>query len=240
MPDTVSDILKVDSLETGYEKKRIINGITFGVKAGEIVALIGHNGAGKSTLLKAVFGLLPVWGGSILFNVGSSPALKPHDLLTSGVAYVPQGGRVFTDFTVWEHLEMGRVIIGDLKQLNENIERILNYFPALRRRLNQKAGSLSGGEKQLLALSNVLILSPRFLLLDEPSLGLSPPLAAQILANIQTISRELGVTALIAEQAVREVLKVAQRVVVLRNGSISFLGDTNDLIDDVKLKEVYF
>ena len=160
-------------------------------------------------------------------------------MLGLGVCYVPQGNRVFTDLNVRENLELGGITLPSNARLNDGIERVLTLFPGLKPRLRQRAGSLSGGEKQMLALANALILSPRLLLLDEPSLGLAPPLVADALGHIQKINRGSGVTVLIVEQKVREVLKIAQRVYVLRNGQVSFSGSTDELLDDVRLREVY-
>ena len=161
-------------------------------------------------------------------------------MLGLGVCYVPQGNRVFTDLNVRENLELGGITLPGNARLNDGIERVLTLSPDLKPRLRQRAGSLSGGEKQMLALANALILSPRLLLLDEPSLGLAPPLVADALGHIQEINRGSGVTVLIVEQKVREVLKmIAQRVYVLRNGQVSFSGSTDELLDDVRLREVY-
>jgi branched-chain amino acid transport system ATP-binding protein len=231
--------LSVRSLITGYGKKQVVNGVSLEIAPGEIVALIGHNGAGKSTLLRALFGLLPIWSGQVAFDGDDLLNPKPRDLLRAGVSYVPQGNRVFTDLTVRENLEMGGVTLSNKAQLQDGIERVFTLFPALKSVLRRRAGTLSGGEKQMLALANALILSPRLLLLDEPSLGLAPPLVREALARIQEINRDSGVTVLIVEQKVREVLKIAQRVYVLRNGSVSYSGQTEALKDDVKLREVY-
>jgi ABC-type branched-subunit amino acid transport system ATPase component len=231
--------LYVDSLVSGYGKKQVINGVTLDVAPGEIVALIGHNGAGKSTLLKAIFGLIPLWNGQVVLDGKPLRSPAPRELLRSGVAYVPQGNRVFTDLTVRENLEMGGITLSNGARLNEGIERVFTLFPALKPRLRQRAGTLSGGEKQMLALGNALVLTPRLLLLDEPSLGLAPPLVVEALGRVQQISRDSGVAVLIVEQKVREVLKIAQRVYVLRNGLVSFSGPTESLKDDAKLREVY-
>jgi branched-chain amino acid transport system ATP-binding protein len=239
MPADQPSVLHVQNLVAGYGKKQVLNGVAIEVAAGEIVALIGHNGAGKSTLLKAVFGLIPIWQGQVQFN--GKPVAKPvpRDLLRAGIAYVPQGNRVFTDLTVQENLEMGGITLPNKQAVREGIQRVFGLFPGLKERLKQRAGTLSGGEKQMLALANALILSPRVLLLDEPSLGLAPPLVSQALARIQEIARANGVAVLIVEQKVREVLKIAQRVYVLRNGRVSFTGPADELRDDAKLREVY-
>ena len=223
-------ILRVDCLVAGYGKKQVVNGVSLEVAPGEIVALIGHNGAGKSTLLKAVFGLLRVWGGQVVYDGRALNGATPRDLLRAGMAYVPQGNRVFTDLTVQENLEMGGVTLPGKDLLKAGMERALTLFPVLRERLRQRAGTLSGGEKQMLALANALIVSPRMLLLDEPSLGLAPPMVTEALGRIQQISRDSKVSVL---------LKVAQRVCVLRMGRVSFAGPSEELKDDAKLREVY-
>jgi branched-chain amino acid transport system ATP-binding protein len=239
MTTPAQPLLRVDSLVAGYGKKQILNGVSLEVASGEIVALIGHNGAGKSTLLKAVFGLLRVWSGQVFYDGRALNGATPRDLLRSGMAYVPQGNRVFTDLTVRENLEMGGVTLSRKELLKAGIERALTLFPVLRERLRQRAGTLSGGEKQMLALANALIVSPRMLLLDEPSLGLAPPMVTEALGRIQQISHDSKVSVLIVEQKVREVLKVAQRVCVLRMGRVSFARPSEDLKDDAKLREVY-
>jgi len=239
LPDNSPNLLEVEGLVSGYGKKQVLNGVNIEVMPGEIVALIGHNGAGKSTLLKTVFGLLPAWTGLMRLEGKCMTLPTPGKMLRLGVCYVPQGNRVFTDLTVRENLELGGVTVPGNTRLNDGIDRVLTLFPRIKPRLRQRAGSLSGGEKQMLALANALILSPRLLLLDEPSLGLAPPLVADALSHIQEINRGSGVTVLIVEQKVREVLKIAQRVYVLRNGQVSFSGSTDELRDDVKLREVY-
>lgn len=239
MADDVRRLLLVNALVTGYGRKQVIDGVTLDVEAGEIVALIGHNGAGKSTLLKAVFGMLPIWSGGISLAGSKVSAPTPRGLLCSGVVYVPQGNRVFTDLTVHENLEMGGMMLQERGHLQDRIERVFTLFPALKPRLRQRAGTLSGGEKQMLALAAGLVLTPRLLLLDEPSLGLAPRLVTESLQRIQQISRDSGAAVLIVEQKVREVLKIARRVYVLRNGKVSFSGPTAALMDEARLREVY-
>src|ERR1022692_3316266 len=171
---------------------QVLDGVSIDVCAGEIVALIGHNGAGKSTLLKAIFGMIPMWDGRIFFDGTQLKFPEPRTCLRWGIAYVPQGNRVFGDLTVWENLEVGHIVRQDDVAIQDGIERVLSFFPVLRPRLKQRAGTLSGGEKQMLALSNALILSPRLLLLDEPSLGLEPLLVRQVMDQIKQISRDSG------------------------------------------------
>ncbi len=239
MTNTPPVVLRVEALVSGYGKKQVVNGVSLEVGAGEVVALIGHNGAGKSTLLKAVFGLVPIWSGRVFLDGEVRTALTPRESLRSGVSYVPQGNRVFTDLTVRENLEVGGITLLDKQRLREGIAHVLTLFPSLRERLNQQAGTLSGGEKQMLALANVMILAPRVLLLDEPSLGLAPPAIGRALGLIAQLSHDKGLTVLIVEQKVREVLKIARRVCVLRNGAVSFSGMVEELRDDTKLREVY-
>lgn len=239
MRNVDNGLLTIRDLITGYGKKQIVNGVSLTVAANEVVTLIGHNGAGKSTLLKAIFGLLPVWSGQIVLNGEVLQSPNPRELLRSGISYVPQGNRVFTELTVRENLEMGAVTLASKTLVHEGIDRALDLFPSLKLRLRQCAGMLSGGEKQMLALSNALVLSPRVLLLDEPSLGLAPQLVSLALKRIQDISVNSGTAVLIVEQKVREVLKIANRVYVLRNGKVSFSGSAESLGDDAKLREVY-
>jgi ABC-type branched-subunit amino acid transport system ATPase component len=232
-------LLDVKNLVTGYGKKEVIKGVSIDVGLSEIVTLIGHNGAGKTTLLKAIFGLIPIWDGELDLNGHTMRSFNPRKLIAQGVAYVPQGNRVFTELSVRENLEMGGVTLSSKTRLNEGIERAIDLFPGLKPRLRQRAGTLSGGEKQMLALSNALVLSPRLLLLDEPSLGLAPRLVSDALVRIKEVSSDLGTSVLIVEQKVREVLKIANRVYVLRNGRVSFSGPSTDLVDEKKLHEVY-
>ena len=239
MPEEPCRLLMVGDLVTGYGKKQVVNGVTLAIGAGEIVALIGHNGAGKSTLLKALFGLLPIWKGRMSLDGKELRATNPRELLRAGVAYVPQGNRVFPDLSVRENLEMAGVTLPNDRRLNAGFDRVFSLFPMLKPRLHQRAGTLSGGEKQMLALANALVLSPRLLFLDEPSLGLSPPLVPEALRHVQQVSHDSGTAVLIVEQKVREVLKIAHRVFVLRNGSIAFSGLAADLSDENKLREVY-
>ncbi len=239
MPERPDQLLSVEALVTGYGRKQVLGGVDLAVRAGEVVALIGHNGAGKSTLLKAVYGLLPIWKGRVALNGTNLPSPDPRLLLQAGVAYVPQGNRVFTDLTVRENLELGSVAVRNKRELRKRIDDVLTQLPALKPRLRQRAATLSGGEKQMLALANGLLLSPRVLLLDEPSLGLAPPLVTHALTHIRRISESARIAVLVVEQKVREVLKIAQHVYVLRNGLVSFSGPSEELLDATKLREVY-
>lgn len=231
--------LKVDGLVTGYGRREVLAAVDLEVGAGEIVALIGHNGAGKSTLLRAVFGLLPIWRGSVRLNGERADGLAPRKMIGLGVSYVPQGNRVFNDLSVHENLEMGGITLGSKREVNKRIENVLGLLPDLRPHLRQRAGTLSGGEKQMVAIATGLIMRPRLMLLDEPSLGLAPALVARALGHIREISQAFQVGVLIVEQKVREVLRIADRVYVLRNGRVSFSGTAESLRDEAKLRAVY-
>lgn len=233
-------LLAVDGLIAGYGKKEILHRVGLALHEREIVAVIGHNGAGKSTLLKAVFGMIPAWGGTVRFEGKEVDAPQPRRWLAHGVVYVPQGNRVFGDLTVKENLQVAGVSLPDRRSRQQGIERALTEFPALRRRLRQRAATLSGGEKQMVAIGMSLVLQPRVLLLDEPSLGLAPPLVREALERIEGLRHERGVSVLIVEQKVREVLRIADRVVAIRTGRVSWDGPAKELLEDeAKLRQVY-
>jgi branched-chain amino acid transport system ATP-binding protein len=230
-------VLDINGLVAGYDKKLVLHGITMNACQREVVALIGHNGSGKTTLLRSIFGLIPVVQGSVKIR-GAIVRPSPSRMIKLGLAYIPQGNRVFADLTVAENLEMGGITVSHRQDLNKRLEDVFDWFPVLEARLTQRAGTLSGGEQQMLALANALLQSPHLLLMDEPSLGLAPSFVKETLARIRGIA-ERGTTVLIAEQRVREVMKVADRVYVLRNGLVSFSGAICDL-NDTTLREVYF
>lgn len=239
MLDAARSFLSVCNLVTGYGRREVLRGVSVDVPLGRIVAVIGHNGAGKSTLLRAIFGLIPIWEGKVTLNGETSLLPNPLNMLRRGVSYIPQGNHVFTDLTLHENLAVAGTTLPNREMRDEGIERALNFFPILRNKLQQRAGTLSGGEQQMLALSNALVLSPRLLLLDEPSLGLAPQLISQSFNHIKKISFSSDVGVLIVEQKVREVLRIADYVVVLRNGRVSFEGPARDLRDEQKLRDVY-
>lgn len=239
MGDNGEMILEVESLVAGYGKKQVLGGVSLGVRRCEIVAVIGHNGAGKSTLLKAVFGMIPIWKGRVRYDGRAIRSPEPRSMILAGMTYVPQGNRVFGDLTVRENLEVAGDRSTARQEQRNGIDRALAEYPMLKPRLKQRAATLSGGEKQLLALAMSLVRSPRMILLDEPSLGLAPPLASEALSRVRAISREHGVSILIVEQKVREVLKIADRVCVIRAGAVSFTGDATELQDEQKLRQLY-
>ena len=235
MPEITNGLLDIADLRAGYGTREVLQGISLCVPDGKILAIIGHNGAGKSTLLKALFGLVSISSGRIELS-GKPFDPSPSQALRLGIAYLPQGKCVFDELTVRENLE-----IGDFKSKDPQtrVTEGLRLFPDLKNKLNRTAGSLSGGEQQMLGLCSALILSPRLLMIDEPSLGLAPHLVLEIFHRIREICLGSSTSVLIVEQKVREVLKIADHVCVLRNGRVSFFGCAEDLSDDEKLREVY-
>lgn len=224
-------MLLVKELEAGYGKKQVVFGASLDVRAGEIVALIGPNGAGKSTVLKVVCGLIPSWKGEIRFDGGAVNGSNPAQNVARGLSFAPQGNRVFTDLTVMENLEIGGYVL-PREEVKKRIAQVLELFPTLKAHLRQNAGRLSGGEQQMLALARTLIPKPKLLLLDEPSIGLAPNIAATLFTQITEISREGRVAILIVEQRVREVLEICDKVVSMKLGKVAFEGLPDELKHD--------
>lgn len=232
-------ILEINKLETGYGKKQVLYNLSIKVQTGDIVSLIGPNGSGKSTVLRAAFGLLSVWEGSILFNGYHNNKSTPAQNVRQGITFAPQGNRVFSDLSVMENLEIGGIQLNKLI-IKERIAQVLDVFPMLKRRITQYAGNLSGGEKQMLSLARALIPKPKILLLDEPSLGLAPNIVSSVFDKIVEINRMDGVSVLIVEQRVKEVLNICNRVYSMKQGKIQFDGSPNELITDLnKIKQLF-
>ena len=233
------EILKISGLEAGYGPKQVLYGIDLAVQEGEMVAVIGHNGAGKSTLLKALFGLIPLWKGAVLYDSQNSGDWRPPKKVRSGIGFVPQGNRVFGELTVRENLEMGGYTLNGQPQIEKKIGEVFSFFPVLKQRESQLAGTLSGGEKQMLSLANILILSPKLLLLDEPSLGLSPPSVREAFRKLTEINQALGTAMLIVEQKVREALKICHRAYLLKMGRVVFAGPSSELLAGDRIREIF-
>lgn len=225
------NILRLNIIEAGYGKKVIINNINLEIDRGGITAFIGPNGAGKSTLLKVIMNIVDLNKSSLYLEDEDISRLSTEKRVIKGISFVPQGNRVFTELTVKENLEIGGYLIKSKKELQVRVEEIINLFPDLFGKLKQDAGNLSGGEKQQLALARALMLKPKILLLDEPSLGLAPALVNKALAIIKDINLNFGTTILIVEQKVRNVLEIADIVYALRMGQIVFEGKPNELIE---------
>ncbi len=215
----MSAVLEASDLVAGYGTKQVLHGVSLRVEAGEIVALIGHNGAGKTTLLKTLFGLLPVRGGEVRYAGRPITGRRAALNVRAGLSFVPQGHGIFTDLTVGENLELGGYSVGAADP--ERLAAIYDLFPILKERREQRAGTLSGGQQQMLALGLALVLRPKLLLLDEPSLGLAPVLVQRVLESVQEINRRFGTAALLVEQNVKQALRIAGRVYVMKVGQIS-------------------
>lgn len=232
-------MLEIINLNTGYEKKQVLFDINFICEKSKIVAVIGPNGSGKSTLLKTICGLIKPWDGNLLYNGIIINENDPPQNLKIGISFCPQGNRVFSDLSVKENLEIGGYTLKK-EILKERIEEILELFPVLKARLKQDAGTLSGGERQMLAVSRALIPKPELLLLDEPSLGLAPNLLNTVFEKLTEINRKLGVTIIIIEQKVYDVLKISDFVYSLKLGKVAYKGISNELFDNKeKLKELF-
>lgn len=233
-----NSILQVQRLETGYGKKQVLFGIELRVQQGEIVSIVGPNGAGKSTTLKAILGLLPVWKGKVLFDDKPVENKNPARNIARGLGLVPQGNRVFDELTVLENLEIGGYYLKK-QDLNKSLDEVYSFFPVLKDRKKQIAGKLSGGEKQMLALGRALMTHPRLLLMDEPSLGLSPNLVSSVLTKIQDINKKFGTSILIVEQKVKEVLSISDRVYLLKLGKVIFQGEGRNSEHLKRIKELF-
>jgi len=232
-------MLTLKEIHTGYGKKPVLFGVSLAVGAGEIVSIVGPNGAGKSTILKAACGLIDVWEGEIFFENQRINDSSPAQNVKRGISFCPQGNRVFDELSVLENLEIGGIHM-PTKRLKVEIEEVLALFPALQDRLKQNSGTLSGGEKQMLALARSLITKPKLLLLDEPSLGLSPGLITTAFEKIRQINKEMETTLLIVEQKVREVLKISHRVYGIKLGKVAFEGLPEELKhDEEKLRRLF-
>ena len=231
-------LLEVEGVHTYYGQIHALKGVSLTVDKGEIVTLIGANGAGKSTLLKSTSGLLRPRQGSIRLDGEELTQYPPHEIVTKGVVQVPEGRRVFGRLTVTENLEMGAFAISDQKLIKKNLEKIFNLFPRLRERYNQVAGTLSGGEQQMLATGRALMANPRVLLMDEPSMGLAPVLVDSIFETIRHLHAE-GTTILLVEQNARMALQVAGRGYVLQSGAVLLSDKAENLRQNEMVREAY-
>ncbi|MGQ9501254.1 MAG: ABC transporter ATP-binding protein [Anaerolineae bacterium] len=230
-------VLEVHHLVAGYGKSEVLHGVSLEVQAGEIVTMVGANGAGKSTLLRSIFGLTDIHSGMIKFKGTVITGLPPHTITSYGLALVPQERNVFPSLTVRENLEMGGFTV-DRATLEERIERVFERFPRLRERQRQKAGTLSGGERQMLAIGRGLMTSPDLLMLDEPSLGLAPKIVEVVFEQIRMI-RESGTTVFLVEQNARRALSIADRAYVLELGRIRHQGSGQELLNDPEVQRAY-
>jgi branched-chain amino acid transport system ATP-binding protein len=231
-------MLSVEKLDAFYGKKQVLFSISIKLADQRIAAVIGPNGAGKSTLLRAVFGLGPQRQGTIRFNQNDLSGRTPPENIAAGIAFVPQGARVFRDLSVFENLRMGGYTLSPAL-LPARIEEVLNAFPMLRQRRTQAAGALSGGERQMLAFGMAMILHPRLLLIDEPSIGLAPKLVAQIFDTIVHVRDTIGTAVLIVEQQAQQILRIAEQVFVIRAGQLIGEGPVENYRSEDALRQVY-
>jgi branched-chain amino acid transport system ATP-binding protein len=230
-------MLVLDQVNAYYGGIHALKGISLKVNEGEIVSLIGSNGAGKSTTLKSISGQVDI-NGSISFNGKDISKQPPHVTALEGIAHVPEGRRIFPRLTVKENLEMGAFSVKDKKVIKERMERAFNYFPRLKERLHQNGGTMSGGEQQMLAIARALMMQPKILLLDEPSMGLAPVLVDQIFEIIQEMNQE-GMTILLVEQNAFQALQIAHRGYVIQTGEITLEDDAKALLSNEQVKEAY-
>ncbi len=231
-------LLEVKDLEVNYGVIRALKGINFHVNKGEIVTLIGANGAGKTTTMQSIIGLIPIKSGHVIYNDQDITKTPCHKLVKLGMSQVPEGRRIFQELTVYENLMMGAYSIKKNAIFKDDIEMVYKRFPRLKERKNQIASTLSGGEQQMLAMGRALMSHPDILLLDEPSMGLSPLLVTEIFDIIQEINKE-GTTVLLVEQNAKKALSIADRAYVLETGSIVLEGDAKEMMNNDDIKKAY-
>lgn len=231
-------MLKLDNINAFYGDLQALWGVSMEIKDGEMVALVGPNGAGKTTTLKVITGLLPFMSGSVEFKGNDLRRVPAHKIVEFGISQVPEGGRVFAGMTVFENLELGSFPSEARKVKDESIKWIFEIFPRLAERKNQQAGTLSGGERQMLAIGRALMSKPKLLMLDEPSFGLAPILVQQMFLMIEKINKQ-GVTVLLVEQNVRAALELAQRAYVIENGRIIGEGKGDSLLSFESIRAAY-
>ena len=231
-------MLEIRDLEVCYGMIQAIKGISFEVKEGEVIALIGANGAGKTTTLHTVSGLLAPKAGSVIFEGKDITKIPAHKIVSYGMAHVPEGRRVFASLSVYQNLKMGAYTRNDKEEIEESLRMVYSRFPRLEERKNQPAGTLSGGEQQMLAMGRALMSKPRIILMDEPSMGLSPIFVNEIFDIIKQVSAG-GTTVLLVEQNAKKALSIADRGYVLETGKIVLEGNAEDLLNDESVKKAY-
>lgn len=234
----MSEMLKVTDLHVNYGMIQAIKGVDFHVDEGEIIALIGANGAGKTTILHTVTGLVPAKSGSIVYEGHELTKVSAHKIVTMGMSHVPEGRRIFQDLTVYDNLLLGSYTRHDRKNVPDTIKQVYAHFPRLEERKNQIAGTLSGGEQQMLAIGRALMSLPRIILMDEPSMGLSPLYVSEIFNIIKEINKA-GTTVLLVEQNAKKALSIANRAYVLETGNIVLEGDAKELMQNDRVKKAY-
>lgn len=231
-------MLKIKGLQVNYGGIQAVKGVDMEVAQGELVTLIGANGAGKTTTMKAITGLKPYSAGDIEYEGKSIKGVPAHELLKRGLAMVPEGRGIFARMSILENMQMGAYLRNDNDGIKKDVERMFGYFPRLKERATQLAGTLSGGEQQMLAMARAIISRPKLLLLDEPSMGLSPIMVEKIFEVVRDISKE-GLTVLLVEQNARLALQAANRGYVMDSGMVTMSGDARQMLDDPKVRAAY-
>jgi branched-chain amino acid transport system ATP-binding protein len=232
-------VLNLINIETCYGNIRALKGITLSVNEGEIVALIGANGAGKTTTLMSISGIVPISSGQITFDGRPIENKNPEDIVAAGISQVPEGRRIFPQLSVLDNLEMGSFLRSDHQKIKNDLEYIFELFPILNKRKHQAGGTLSGGEQQMLAISRAMMAKPRLLLLDEPSLGLSPLMTNLIFQIIKKINTEHNTTIFLVEQNAYMALQLSHRGYVMENGAITMTDEASKLLTDENVKKAY-
>ncbi|AKL99165.1 MULTISPECIES: ABC transporter ATP-binding protein [Burkholderia cepacia complex] len=231
-------MLKIKGLQVNYGGIQAVKGVDMEVRQGELVTLIGANGAGKTTTMKAITGLKPYSAGDIEYDGKSIKGIPAHELLKRGLAMVPEGRGIFARMSIVENMQMGAYLRNDTEQIKKDVDRMFGFFPRLKERATQLAGTLSGGEQQMLAMSRAILSKPKLLLLDEPSMGLSPIMVEKIFEVVREISKE-GITVLLVEQNARLALQAADRAYVMDSGMVTMEGDAKHMLDDPKVRAAY-
>ncbi|AOI97232.1 MULTISPECIES: ABC transporter ATP-binding protein [Burkholderia] len=231
-------MLKIKGLQVNYGGIQAVKGVDMEVRQGELVTLIGANGAGKTTTMKAITGLKPYSAGDIEYDGKSIKGVPSHELLKRGLAMVPEGRGIFARMSIIENMQMGAYLRNDKEQIKKDVDRMFGFFPRLKERATQLAGTLSGGEQQMLAMSRAILSKPKLLLLDEPSMGLSPIMVEKIFEVVREISKE-GITVLLVEQNARLALQAADRGYVMDSGVVTMEGDAKQMLDDPKVRAAY-
>ena len=231
-------LLEVKDLQVFYGVIQALKGISFKVEEGEIVTLIGANGAGKTTTMQTIIGLIPSRAGTITYEGTDITKFPSHKIVNRGMTQVPEGRRIFQELSVYDNLMLGAYLEKDMKKIKDRIEEVFEQFPILKERRTQIAGTLSGGEQQMLAMSRALMANPKLLMLDEPSMGLSPLLVSQVFEIIQDMNKK-GITILLVEQNAEKALGIADRAYVLANGMITHSGTGEELAGSEEIKKAY-
>lgn len=231
-------LLQLKDVHVHYGGVHALDGATVSVDEGEVVALMGPNGAGKSTVLKAIFGIAPVHSGDVLWH-GAKFMPVPHEVVERGIAFVPQGRRVFKYLTVEENLEIGGFVVKDKKELRRRMDEAMELFPALKAKRNAKSGTLSGGQQQMLAIARGLMVDPKVLLLDEPSLGLAPKIVKEVFQNIKQINERHKTAIVVVEHNMKSILDIVHRAYVLASGKVAAEGKPQELISSGVLEKIF-